>query len=60
MNQREVGFTQGVGWSVMYMLRNCSEDTYAEFLAKESGIPLKNFEEVCDEYDLEYIRKVFK
>ena len=57
MKQREIGFTQGVGYAIQYLINGHGENSLAEYLMQESGIHLSDFEKVCDDMDLEYIRK---
>ena len=55
MNQREKGFTQGVGCAIHYVA--AYDKNVAERLFLDMNLPLKDYEEVYDEIDLPYIRK---
>jgi len=57
MTQRDIGFTQGLGYAIAYLVKHHGEDSLARFLLQESGIQFKEFKQVCDGADLEYIDK---
>lgn len=60
MTKEEIGFTQGVGWAIAFMVGCHREDSYGEQLLGESGIPFSDFEKCCDEHDLQHIREINK
>jgi hypothetical protein len=56
MNKREIGFTQGCGCAIHYV--SIWDFSIAENLFKELNIPLSDYEEVCEEVDLEVVREI--
>lgn len=56
MTARDTGFTQGVGCAIHYVMKEAGASV-AERLFQEMGMPLSDYEEVCEEYDLEFVRK---
>jgi hypothetical protein len=56
----DIGFVQGVGWAIRYMVDAMGEDSYGQFLFDESGIKLSEFKKHCDPSDYEYVEQVGK
>jgi hypothetical protein len=52
------GFVEGLGFAIAWMSKWHDAGTMIEELYETAGFALKEYEKVCEEYDLVEIRKV--
>lgn len=60
MKQAHIGFVQGVGWAIAFLVGTHRELSLGEQLAGESGISKYQFKKYCDKADWVYIKEVVK
>ena len=59
MNERDVGFNQGVAWAICYLIRGMHDETVAEYMFRESGITMREMSKShIDECDHKLLKKV--